>query len=627
MVGLPYAKVVKACMEGSLIAGRYRLDSRIGEGGLATVYRGLDITLERDVAVKILRPEMAENPDAVLRFRREAHAAAKLNHPNIVQLFDTGVDGDIYYIVMEYLPEPDLKRIIREYAPLPLRKVLEVSIQAARALAYAHRQGLVHRDVKPHNILFTDDGRVKLSDFGIAAAAGEHGLTEDGQVLGSAYYISPEQAQGGPATAQSDIYSLGVVMFECVTGRVPFTGATAAEIAAKHVRERPPSLRALNPAITPSAEFVINKAMARETTRRYRTADELLTDLEKLADGVELDRTGVLGVPSEEATLPLSPAQVPVGAPATVPRPSPVVPGPVVGAPTRAPERAPASVAAMTALAIVVALAALIGVAFLVKQAFYPGQAPRQVAVPPVKGLTQARAEEELAKAGLKRGRITYVEVDTAPEGTVVDQVPGIGEMVEPGSAVDLTISRGKQTATVPNVTQRSVAEATERLEKEGLHVGTVEQIFHESVPVGLVVKQVPGPGLMAELGTPVDLTVSKGPEPTKPEPVTPANGGDEAVAENPVVDIVPDETFSSDRPGERRLIVKISAMGTEMGQRIQIVKNDDTGREVVAATMDAGASREFPLKVVGNATIEVLHNDRSVFSAPAPAPESPTER
>ena len=144
-------------MEGSLIAGRYRLDSKIGEGGLATVYRGLDITLERVVAVKILRQDMVTDQDAVMRFRREAHAAAKLSHPNIIQLYDTGVDGDVYYIVMEYLPEPDLKRIIREYAPLPLRKVLEVSIQCARALAYAHRQGLVHRDVKPHNILFTDD--------------------------------------------------------------------------------------------------------------------------------------------------------------------------------------------------------------------------------------------------------------------------------------------------------------------------------------------------------------------------------------------------------------------------------------------------------------------------------------
>jgi serine/threonine-protein kinase len=613
-------------MEGSLIAGRYRLDSRIGEGGLATVYKGLDITLERPVAVKILRPDMATNADALMRFRREAHAAAKLNHPNIVQLYDTGVDGDVYYIVMEYLPEPDLKRIIREYAPLPLRKVLEVSIQAARALTYAHRQGLIHRDVKPHNILFTDDGRVKLSDFGIVAAAGEHGLTADGQVLGSAYYISPEQAQGGPATAQSDIYSLGVVMFECVTGRVPFTGATAAEIAAKHVRERPPALRGLNPSITPSAEFVINKAMAREAVRRYRTADEMLTDLEKLADGVELDRTGVLGVPSDEATLQLSPTQMPAVEPQPTSRPAAVTSVPVLGPASRPPEKTPANVAAATAVAVIVAIAALVGVAFLVKAAFYPGQAPRKVTVPPVKGLTLSRAEADLIKAGLKRGKVAYVEAETAPEGTVVDQVPGIGETVEPGTTVDLTLSRGKQTATVPNVAERTVAEATERLEQAGLQLGETEQIFHESVPAGLVVKQVPAPGLKAEAGTPVDLTVSKGPEQAKAEPVPPETGDQADVADDPVVDIRADEAFSSSKPGERRLIVKISAMGTEMGQRIQIVKNDEAGREVVAATMDPGASREFPIKVVGNATIEVLHNDRSVFSAPAHAPAAPAE-
>ena len=228
-------------MVGSLVAGRYRLDGVIGEGGVAVVYKAFDITLERDVAVKVLREELVANPESVARFRREAHAAAKLNHPNIVQIYDTGVDDDIYFIVMEYLPEPDLKKIIQEYSPLPLRKVLEVCIQCARALAYAHKQGLVHRDIKPHNILFTNDGRVKLSDFGIAAVIGEHGVTEGGLVLGSAYYISPEQAQGGPATIQSDLYSLGVVMFECLTGRTPFTGASGAEVAAKHVRERPPS--------------------------------------------------------------------------------------------------------------------------------------------------------------------------------------------------------------------------------------------------------------------------------------------------------------------------------------------------------------------------------------------------
>ncbi|MFW6156641.1 MAG: protein kinase domain-containing protein, partial [Armatimonadota bacterium] len=171
-------------MEGSLIADRYRVDHLIGEGGVALVYRGTDETLDRRVAIKVLRPELSDRQDVVARFRREAHAAAKLNHPNIVQIYDTGVEDGRYYIVMEYLPELNLKEIIKRYAPLPMDRVVEVGTACCEALAYAHRQGIVHRDVKPANVLFTDDGRAKLSDFGIAAAAGEAGLTEDGKVLG-----------------------------------------------------------------------------------------------------------------------------------------------------------------------------------------------------------------------------------------------------------------------------------------------------------------------------------------------------------------------------------------------------------------------------------------------------------
>lgn len=605
---------------GSLLAGRYRLDSKIGEGGVAIVYKALDITLEREVAVKILRQELTDNEEIVGRFRREAHSAAKLNHPNVVQIYDTGVEGNTYYIVMEYLPEPDLKRIIKEYAPLPLRKTLEVSIQCARALAYAHKQGLVHRDVKPHNILFTDDGRVKLSDFGIAAAAGEGGLTDAGLVLGTAYYISPEQAQGAPATVQSDIYSLGVVMFECITGRPPFTGATPAEIAAKHVRERPPALRSLNPNITPSAEFVINKAMAREISRRYRGADEVLVDLEKLADGIELDRTGVLGPSSEDATMRLAPTQAPPAAPP--PMAAPVVqrtPAPTAAPVPRAPERNPGSVAAATALAVVIAIIALVGVGYLAKQALYPGQSARQVQVPSVKGLTLAEARLKIEAANLQVGKITYQEVDGSPEGTIVEQTPDIDKSAEVNTPVALVVSRGKQTVTVPNVAARTVAEATERLQQAGLQAGEVDSIFHQTVPNGQIVKQAIAAGTKVEAGTAVDLTVSKGPE-TKTEVPPVVSGADQPVA-HPQVEVQPDDSFKSQNPGERRYIVKISALGTQRGQKIQVVKSDDTGRGVVveSAVLDPGAAREVTVKIQGNATIEVYHNGESVYSEPYP--------
>jgi len=610
-------------MVGSLIAGRYRLDELIGEGGVATVYKALDTVLERPVAVKVLRPEMAEHPEVVARFRREAHAAAKLNHPNIVQIYDTGVDGDTYYIVMEYLPEPDLKRVIKEYAPLPQRKVLEVSIQCARALAYAHKQGLVHRDVKPHNILFTDDGRVKLSDFGIAAAIGEAGLTESGLVLGSAYYISPEQAQGAPATAQSDIYSLGVVMFECVTGRPPFSGATPAEIAARHVRERPPALRALNPNVTPSAEYVVNKAMARELTRRYRGADELLVDLEKIADGVELDRTGVLSLGNDDVTMRLSPTQIPVGALASEAPPSPTPPRPAPAA--RSASRSPGSVAALTALVVVLGLVALVGVVLLLRAAFYPGQTPRKIQVPSVKGMTLADATTVIEGAGLKVGKVTYEEDDTAPEGTVIRQVPDIEEAVEATTQVNLVIRRGKRTVTVPDVRRRTVAEASERLQRDGLQVGETDEVYHAEVPQGQIIKQAIPPGTKVEAGTAVDLTVSRGLE--KP-PETPATGPEKGseLAEDPVVEVRQVEGYKSANNSERKFTVKISATGKQPGQKVQIAKSDDTGRgvEVGSGSLDPGVSREWDVILVGNASIEVYHNDQVVFSEQYPLAAQP---
>lgn len=594
-------------MIGSLIAGRYRLDSVIGEGGVAVVYKARDTVLDRDVAVKVLRPEMAENPEVVGRFRREAHAAAKLNHPNIVQIYDTGVDGDKYFIVMEYLPEPDLKRIIKEYAPLPLKKVLEVSIQCARALAYAHKQGLVHRDVKPHNILFTDEGRPKLSDFGIAAAIGEGGLTEAGLVLGSAYYISPEQAQGAPATAQSDIYSLGVVMYECLTGRPPFTGATAAEIAAKHVRERPPALRTLNPNVTPSFEYVVNKAMARELTRRYRTADELLIDLEKLADGVELDRTGVLSPGSEEATLRLSPAQAPTA-------PS-YVPPPAGGEPARPQPPQPGNVAFAAALAVIIALLGLVGVFFLIKMAFYPGESAKKVQVRSVKGLTLAEATTLLSADGLKVGKVTYQESDTDKEGTIIRQIPEAGETVAPGASVDLWIAQGKKLATVPDVRRRTIAEATDRLRAANLQLGEIEEVYNSEIPAGQIIKQAISAGTKVEAGTAVDVTVSRGPEPqpqvvSPPEETTP-------LAEDPVVEVVRDTSFKGKNERERKFVVTVTATGKQRGQKIQILKTDDEGRavEVGSDTLDPGASRKWEVVVTGNATIEVYQNGRVVFS------------
>ena len=621
-----------------MIAGRYRVDAPLGTGGVATVFRGTDLTLQRPIAVKVLRPELASDPEAVERFRREAYSAAKLNHPHIVQIYDTGSEGGDYYIVMEYLGQPDLKKILQEFAPLPLRKVVEVATACCRALAYAHRQGIVHRDVKPQNILFTDDGVAKLTDFGIAAAAGTPGLTPAGLVLGTAHYISPEQAQGHPVGFHSDIYSLGCIMYECLTGRTPFDGADAAQVAAKHVRERPVAIRSLNPNVSPSAEFVVNKAMSRDVARRYRTAEEMIGDLEKLAEGVALDRTGMMG-PADGATVALNATLAPSVAPVVAPA------QPRVAAPTAGPYAQPYAtqrplrqkqqantgpLAVGLIIALLVAIVAVVGAALLVKKAFYPGEPPKTVQVPAVKGHSEADARHAIEAAGLRVGTITYQYNDAQPQGTVLDQGPALGEVVPPGSEVTLIINRGKEQVAVANLTNETLDRAKRKLEQTGLTLGNVTENFSDTVPVGTVIKQEITPGTKVEKGQPVDLVVSKGPEVLNP--VTPPIGTVEPPAEvteqEPDVSVTEDKTYTPTNPAKRRFIVRVTAQGKQPGQQVEIVKRDDAGGRIVVKSvrMDPGNTQEVPVNATGNVTIEVLQDRKSVFQQRIPA-ESATKK
>ncbi len=605
-------------MKDSVIAGRYRVESEIGRGGVATVYRAIDTNLDRTVAIKILNPEWVQDPEAVGRFRREAHAAAKLNHPHIVQIWDTGIDDDVYYIVMEYLPEPDLKQVIREYAPLPGRKVIQVAQQCCQALAYAHSQGLVHRDVKPQNILFTDEGIAKLSDFGIAAVAGDDALTSSGMVLATAHYISPEQAQGKPVGPQADLYSLGCVMYEALTGHTPFTGDTPAQIATKHVRQRPPSPRTRNANITPSEEYLITKAMAKDPARRYQSARQMLADLEKLAVGQELDKTGVL--PSQEAgTEPFETA------------PAPATPHPA----RRRPAAEPAPNLTLiwgTVVAVVVALVTLVLVVWLVKIAFYPGHAPKRVQVPGVKGYTATLAEDKLGEAQLKVGAITYEHDETAPPGVVIDQMPVMGQMVSVGTAVDLVINRGTEIVTVPDVAGRSVDAAQINLEQKDLRIGQITEKFSDQVPAGRVIRQEIASGTQVEKGTEVALVVSKGPEPPTPQPpeqiTEPTEEPGLAPAVEPHVSISRDDTYEPADSRERRYVVKITVMGEQPDQQIEVIKRDESGGPVpeLREEMNPGTAKELHLTGQGNTTIEVYHNGELVKQVPFAIEETDTD-
>src|SRR5437764_5837010 len=270
---------------GTLIDGRYKVLSRLGSGGMADVFLCQDQQLGRNVALKLLHRRFAEDPDFVERFRREAQAAAGLQHPNVVGVYDRGDYDGTYYIAMEYLPGRSLKQLIRQEAPLDPLRAIDIAIQILRAARFAHRRGVIHRDLKPHNVIVDDSDQAKVTDFGIARA-GASDMTETGSIMGTAQYLSPEQAQGHSVSAPSDLYSIGVVLYEMLTARVPFEGESAVTIALKQVSEAPTPPRALNPAVSPALEAVVLRALEKDPARRFADADEFIGALENAAQGI-----------------------------------------------------------------------------------------------------------------------------------------------------------------------------------------------------------------------------------------------------------------------------------------------------------------------------------------------------
>ena len=291
---------------GTSLGGRYRLDARIGHGGMSTVYRAFDTVLERQVAVKLMHREIAHNPDQLERFRREARAVAQLNHPHIVQVIDAGEDDAMPFIVFEYVEGETLKERIQRYGRLPIPEALAYAIEVGRALGAAHARGIVHRDVKPQNILVDEEGSGKVTDFGIARTLEQDGLTADGRVLGTTDYVSPEQALGHPVTGQSDIYSLGVVLFEMLTGDVPFRGDNQVAVAMKHVREELPDLAVRRPEASSALAAVLDRATAKDLSVRYATIPELVVDLEDVL-AIETARAGQVTGEATQVLRTLSP--------------------------------------------------------------------------------------------------------------------------------------------------------------------------------------------------------------------------------------------------------------------------------------------------------------------------------
>jgi beta-lactam-binding protein with PASTA domain len=476
---------------GTVIDGRYEVLSRIGTGGMADVYLARDQLLGRQVAVKLLHHRFAEDQEFVERFRREASSAASLSHPNVVAIFDRGEWDGTYYIAMEYLPGRSLKTVVREQSPLDPIGAIDIVAQILHAARFAHGRGVIHRDLKPHNVILDEEGRAKVTDFGIARA-GASDMTLTGSIMGTAQYLSPEQAQGEAVSAASDLYAVGIVLYELLTGAVPFDGETAVTIALKQVSATPPPPSALNAAVPPELDAVVLRALAKNPAERFADADEFLAALEYVRQLLSGDAVAGNGpVPATALLMPL--AREPVDE-----------------------QRAEgarrrwwwwAAGAVLLAVAVVVALLLLLA------------PAKHEVTVPNVTGQTEAVASARLSRAGL-----TAVPSSTTSSafaaGIVFGETPPHGSVVRKGSRVTLLVSSGPGSAAVPQVKGLTSAQAVAKLTKAGFKPSTQSQ-SSTTVPAGKVISTEPAAHTEAQAGSPIAVLVSSGPAQVRVPDVT----------------------------------------------------------------------------------------------------------
>lgn len=501
---------------GKIFAGRYRIVKQIGRGGMADVYLAKDLILDgEEVAVKVLRTNYQTDPIAVARFQREARAMADLDHPHIVRITDIGEEDGQQYLAMEYVAGLDLKRYIKEHYPLSNEEAVRIMGQILLAMRLAHTRGIVHRDLKPQNILLTPDGTAKVTDFGIAVAFAETSLTQTNSMLGSVHYLSPEQARGSKATFQSDIYAMGIIFYEMLTGHIPYDGDSAVTIALQHFQKPLPSVIAENPSVPQALENVVIKATAKKLSDRYQSVSEMYVDLStslsynrrnepKLVfdDASKADTKTLPKVPQSTLTsIPKAPAQEE--------RPQPKKPTQPVAEPAPAPK--PAKKRKFKARYMILLASLLLVAASLV---WILARTPATIAIPDVAGQTVAEAKEALKKSKFEAGEEKSEASDTVAEGRVIRTDPEAGSSRKEGTKVNLIVSSGKQSFQLSNYVGRKYTEVVAELKEKKVPENLIkmeEEESSESEP-GTVLRQTPASGSTYDLSkaTTITLTVAK---------------------------------------------------------------------------------------------------------------------
>ena len=558
-------------LEGRLLGNRYEILENIGNGGMATVYKAKCHVLNRYVAVKVLRDEFTTDGEFVKRFNTEAQSAASLTHPNIVSVYDVGSEGDIHYIVMELIKGKTLKEIINEDGALSWKWSVNVAIQIASALETAHKNNIIHRDIKPHNIIITEDGIAKVTDFGIAKAVSNSTITAFGTTIGSVHYFSPEHARGGYTDAKSDLYSLGVVLYEMVTGQVPFNADTPVSVALKHMQEIPKEPMELNPNVPKAVNDIIMKAMQKDTNLRYQNATEMLRDLSK-----------ALKNPNGDFVVTEKQEDFPTQRISTIYDKSEEEPSRRNNENKKEDGKLKTFIKNHKALSLVLGGILLFVITILITNLVIKLVTKADVQIPDVVGMEQTEAQKTIEDAKLKYEKKSEEYNKDDPVGYIISQDPGYmpNYNVKEGSTISVVVSLGQNLVKVPKVTGLTQDDATKQLEDLGLVVN-VEETYSSKVEAGYVIEQSVKENEEIDAGESITIKVSKG-----TEKVT-----------------VPDLTGKTE--SEAKTAIKDAGLKLKT-----VVTTEDTTKEdgvVVKQSLEAGT------EVEKNATITITINKKTV--------------